>query len=321
MIGEMVKGSWKTIIIAAVVIVQIGLACYVTWSALQAPVQTVHTDVPQVNKNAQDGENETGIQEIYKRILLNSDEIDACEWRVQPRFFRYLTKRRSKKLTFFKASRTADDSILQYLKDLNVTHLVLADCCITARCLKDVGCLNSLEFLEINNLHSQPDDWRPVVALKNLIALRANNCGLTDETMKIFSTHKFQFLALSANPLVTDAGTAFLSHENLAIIRLAIDQSITDRTAYTLSQMPSLETVELIQTRVTDKGLLSLARLKNLQLLNLAKTSVTDLGLRSFMPPPKLQLLVLRDCKKVSPECVREFQSRHPSCQVQFDDK
>jgi Leucine Rich repeat len=312
----MLKGQSKNIIIATVVILQIGLACYVTWCALGVQEPALHATAPHETEATTDGNDATGARKVYKQMLLNADEIDASAWSVEPEFFRYLSQRRSNRITYFKVPKAADDRFFGYLKGLDISHLVVTDTHVTNKCLKDIACMDSLDLLEINNLHTLPDHWKPIVGMKHLTSLRANNCALNDESLKILSAHRFHFLAFGSNSRITDAGTAFLRHQSLTIVGLTDDSSISDRSAFILSKMPTLETVELMQTRIADKGLQALGKLSNLHALNLRDTLITDAGFKSFDPPPKLEKLIILDCTKLTLKSVREFQVRHPDCIV-----
>ncbi|HEY9714018.1 MAG TPA: hypothetical protein V6C72_11140 [Chroococcales cyanobacterium] len=313
----MFSGTAKIYLIVLVVILQIGLAAFVTWSALREPphkVAETHEHHSEPNTKNEPG----GLKSIYKQVLLNAQEIDASEWPVEPEFFHYLTERRSKVINFFKASRKANDSVVSYLKGMAVHHLALVDCRITTDCLKDIAGISGLEYLEINRLAADPQDWQVILQNHELQFLSAKDCNLDDSCVRFIGTHPYRLLELRGNPQISDDGVASLKPGALEMVGLGNNHTISDASAQSLSKFPTLDTIDLTQTNVGDSGLLALADMPNLRILNLRESQVSDSGLSRFKPHKKMRKLILFGCKKVTPKCIKEFQAAHPGCFVEM---
>jgi hypothetical protein len=104
-----------------------------------------------------------------------------------------------------------------------------------------------------------------------------------------------QFLDLSRNPTVTDAGVAALvGLRNLRVLDLT-STGVTGTGLKDRADMVSLEQLRLKECPVTDESLAAIPRFPKLTLLHLGGTQVTDTGLMTLVGWHSLQQVFWSD--------------------------
>ena len=90
---------------------------------------------------------------------------------------------------------------------------------------------------------------------------------------------------------------------------------ITDASAPILSEMTSLESLQLPETKITDQSISSIVSLKELKSLNLYGTTVTDAGVIQLAAMPQLKHLYLWQ-SQVTQDGVKALQVKLPECEI-----
>jgi hypothetical protein len=124
--------------------------------------------------------------------------------------------------------------------------------------------------------------------------------------------------ALSVQPFVRVSAEELKRlrrHVSLRVVVLNGLNKIDDCCMASLSDLKTLEVLQIPEAIITDKGLAYLERLVNLQVLNLYGTKVTDSGLKYLRRMSKLKSLDLRNTR-VTDEGVKEIRQALPQCIV-----
>jgi hypothetical protein len=126
-----------------------------------------------------------------------------------------------------------------------------------------------------------------------------------DDLAALAGMKTLQFLDVSDNPTVTDAGIAALAGlENLRYLNLT-NTSVTGTGFKDRADMVSLEQLRLKECPVTDESLAAIPRFPKLTLLHLGGTQVTDTGLMTLVGWHSLQQVFWSD--RMTIEGQREF--------------
>lgn len=122
-----------------------------------------------------------------------------------------------------------------------------------------------------------------VAAIDHIAALELRRTDVNEDDLVVLAGMKsLQFLDLSRNPSVTDAGIAALAGlENLRYLNLT-NTGVTGTGLKGRADMGSLEQLKLKECPVTDESLTAIPRFPKLTLLHLGGTQVTDTGLMSL---------------------------------------
>jgi hypothetical protein len=116
-----------------------------------------------------------------------------------------------------------------------------------------------------------------------------------DDLAALAGMKTLQFLDVSDNPTVTDAGIAALAGlENLRYLNLT-NTSVTGTGFKDRADMVSLEQLRLKECPVTDESLAAIPRFPKLTLLHLGGTQVTDTGLMTLVGWHSLQQVFWSD--------------------------
>lgn len=116
-----------------------------------------------------------------------------------------------------------------------------------------------------------------------------------DDLAALAGMKTLQFLDVSDNPSVTDAGIAALAGlENLRYLNLT-NTRVTGTGFKDRADMVSLEQLRLKECPVTDESLAAIPRFPKLTLLHLGGTQVTDTGLMSLVGWHSLQEVFWND--------------------------
>jgi hypothetical protein len=123
-----------------------------------------------------------------------------------------------------------------------------------------------------------------VAATDHIAAIELRRTDVNEDDLAVLSGMKnLQFLDLSRNPSVTDAGVAALSGlENLRYLDLE-RTNVTGTGLKDRSDMVSLYQLTLNDCPVTDESLATIPRFPKLEELLLGRTKVTDKGLMSLV--------------------------------------
>ena len=104
-------------------------------------------------------------------------------------------------------------------------------------------------------------------------------------------------------------------HVSLRVVAIGGLNNINNDCLAPLSELKSLEVLQLPEATITDKGLAHLEGLVHLKLLNLYGTKVTDAGLRYLHRMSELKSLNLRNTQ-VTDVGAKEIQQALPQCVV-----
>ncbi len=136
-------------------------------------------------------------------------------------------------------------------------------------------------------------EW--VSQLKTLVSADMQDCGLTDEGLRLIAQNNgLTELRIRSNAF-TDAGLEHLQHlESLKMLWLEGAQ-ISDAGLKNLAGLSHLEWLDVSETRITDKGIEPLLQLDALKNLDLDGAKVTDSAVRELKALPSLEYLYLRE--------------------------
>ncbi|HEY9714100.1 MAG TPA: hypothetical protein V6C72_11555 [Chroococcales cyanobacterium] len=208
-------------------------------------------------------------------------------------------------------NRSVNDEAISYLRGNPVSHLSIVNGHATTKCLPDLAAIPTLDWLEINNMNLKPDDLEIIVNMKNLSSLRAENCQLDDESLKILNKHNWKLLAVNHNPSITNKGVEYLSHQKSRTLCFGATK-VDDQGAAILAGMPTLERIELFLDNVDDKSLPLFSKMPHLYLLFMRSTPITDRGLDQFKPPASLRIFMVYKCPNLTQPAALRFHKKYP---------
>jgi hypothetical protein len=141
--------------------------------------------------------------------------------------------------------------------------------------------VNRVYVQKIKNLR---DALVEVAAIDHIAALELRRTDVSGDDLAVLAGMKnLQFLDLSRNPTVTDAGVAALAGlENLRYLNLT-STNVTGTGLKDRADMVSLYQLTLNDCPVTDESLAAIPRFPKLEELLLGGTEVTDKGLMSLV--------------------------------------
>jgi hypothetical protein len=141
--------------------------------------------------------------------------------------------------------------------------------------------VNRIYVQEIRNLR---DALVEVAAIDHIAALELRRTDVNEADLVVLAGMKsLQFLDLSRNPSVTDAGIAGLAGlENLRYLNLT-DTRVTGTGLKDRADMVSLYQLNLTDCPVTDESLVAIPHFPKLEELLIGGTEVTDKGLMSLV--------------------------------------
>ena len=172
---------------------------------------------------------------------------------------------------------------LRHVKSLRQLYLrVDENSTVTDRGMRQIGSLDTLQFLGLRGYKIMDDDLAHVTQLTQLTEL-------------------------------------YLEGTNVADKGLARLRRLTNLEAIGLSKYSSFEedTYSRVDKFITDKGLVHLQAMRNLKRLGLQGNKITDRGLRYLATFDKLEELRIQHTD-VTEEGVRQFKAARPNCNVRF---
>ena len=236
------------------------------------------------------------------------------------------------------------DAALDALTGMEIVQLVLFETAITdgiaekltliqglsalrldGTAISDAACptlasLWEMQQLVLSSTNVTDDGAALLAALPELTELQLiGNRNIGDETLLWASKHpRLQIVRLGATQ-VTDAGLVFLVDSNLKWIEIDDCREITDLGLEALSQVESLETLNLSSLKsISDDGLAHIARLPNVTSLDLHGTPITDECLTTLERFTSLSLLRIYQTE-VSPEGIQRLHEALPQCEIIWD--
>jgi hypothetical protein len=142
----------------------------------------------------------------------------------------------------------------------------------------------SVNRIYVQKMMNLRDALVEVAAIDHIAALELRRTDVNEADLVVLAGMKsLQFLDLSRNPSVTDAGIAGLAGlENLRYLNLT-DTRVTGTGLNDRADMVSLYQLNLTDCPVTDESLAAIPRFPKLEELLLAGTEVTDTGLMGLV--------------------------------------
>jgi len=142
----------------------------------------------------------------------------------------------------------------------------------------------SVRELVVPKMAKLADTLSRVAKVKHVLSLRVRRVEANDDDVSALAGMKnLEYLDLSRNPGVTDAGIAALAGlENLRYLNLT-DTRVTGTGLKDRADMVSLYQLTLNDCPVTDESLAAIPRFPKLEELLLGRTNVTDKGLMSLV--------------------------------------
>ncbi|HEY9712260.1 MAG TPA: hypothetical protein V6C72_02250, partial [Chroococcales cyanobacterium] len=213
----------------------------------------------------------------FKRLLMESANLDVSDWHVPPGFLEELSLRKNLNLTSFEGGPPVDDETFPYLGRFPLTHLEIRDAHVSQECMKTVGRLKTLTYLVIVGVPIDTARLTVLQGLRKLTHLELINCGLTDDSLRLLSHLPVNELVLDRNKKITDNGIAFLvqNHTPLKVLSLG-ETGITDKAIEELYGLASIEELWVRANAFTDRCIPYFNRLKNLRKLDLSSTGISD---------------------------------------------
>ena len=201
---------------------------------------------------------------------------------------------------------------------------------------RELATLRTVSFYDIE----VPDEAvAALTSLPQLETVRLGRSRLNDESLAHLRTTRIKELYLSEST-VTDAGLVHLKgmHDLASLSLSGTRTAITDAGIAQLSELTSLQSLDLRQAKITDDGLRHLSQLnaltslqlrganineglkhlstlQNLTTIDLAYTSVSDRSLTSLYGLAHLKDVDLA-ATLVSPEGIQQLQQRLPSASI-----
>jgi hypothetical protein len=154
----------------------------------------------------------------------------------------------------------------------------------------------SVNRIYVQKMMNLRDALVEVAAIDHIAALELRRTDVNEADLVVLAGMKsLQFLDLSRNPSVTDAGIAGLAGlENLRYLNLT-DTRVTGTGLKDRADMVSLEQLRLKDCPVTDESLVVIPRFPKLTLLHLGGTQVSDTGLMGLVGWHSLQQVFWSD--------------------------
>jgi hypothetical protein len=142
----------------------------------------------------------------------------------------------------------------------------------------------SVNRIYVQKMMNLRDALVEVAAIDHIAALELRRTDVNEADLVVLAGMKsLQFLDLSRNPSVTDAGIAGLAGlENLRYLNLT-DTRVTGTGLKDRADMVSLYQLTLNDCPVTDESLAAIPHFPKLEELLLGRTNVTDKGLMSLI--------------------------------------
>jgi len=214
--------------------------------------------------------------------------------------------------------RDEDVQLLLPLKELSTLNL--SDCpYLSPRVLETVGKMTSLTILSLNKNQNLGGGLRSLAGLKKLRILGLDDIQARDGDIQDVSniTSLTQFSVARGN--FTNQVIPYLAKlHNLAYLGLDNCRMIGSATG-ALRPLTSLnlKTLRITGTAVSDADAELISQMQTIDALNIAKTKLTERGVTALSKLKKIRYLELnRNLENSS--ALKEFRNSHPKCKIDF---
>ena len=165
-----------------------------------------------------------------------------------------------------------------YFADFSHSFVSSFRCDITDASMHHVGCMSSLESLDVENTKITDQGLAHLVDLPRLVSLNIAACvGVTDSGLHLVSMMRtLETLNLSRTK-VTETGMSHLRGlPDLRELDLNGCFEIDDFAMHFIASFPRLEVINISHSRVTDTGLADLLKSKSLKRLKCVSALIKD---------------------------------------------
>jgi serine/threonine protein kinase len=196
-----------------------------------------------------------------------------------------------------RVSGKVTDKGLQHLVHLPLTYLDLDRANVSDAGMETLAKIATLKFLRLSKTDVGDGGCASLQKLSNLEELDLSATPITGRTLKYLGKLE-KLKGLNMNDDSIEVGLEAIVPLNLVELSLR-GNTLTDKDAIILSQMPSLEELNLDSNAISDGGLMHLARLSHLKRLYIGyNIGITESGVRRF--------------KKILPHCLVNAKGKTP---------
>lgn len=197
------------------------------------------------------------------------------------------------KLSELSLNRTqVSNAGMEALKISHIKHLEIGSSRVTAKGLKAVAAIKSLQTLNLTGLNLTDVDLAPLAALPNLRELILDGNHISGESLKALRRLPLEKLNLANNPVTDGAIASLVQLAKLKEVDLS-DTGVTDGATRRLGELRALEKINLMHTGAGDPTVRALLTLPKLTDMNVARTKVTSAVVPEIARNRRIQYLDL----------------------------